>query len=359
MFIVRIAAAVLLSLLTVFLCAGTVSASCMNGESFPRGGLEWPTKGEVIKGWSLSCATDRGHRGIDINTPEGSVIEAAADGTVTFCGFTPAEGGGATVSIEHSGGIKTTYMHLSGIKVAKGDTVQQGQTIGQSDGTPLHFGIKSSHGNRYADPLSILPPPATLTDMTDDDLSIVAVVPEQESTSMPEAAMVPADGSFAVTQPAADIYSSSMPGSAIADGATYSVTAVDIPATGIAAEQRHAEVTAPEEVPAATDRPATITGQGDVTKPVLNPAGGLVLRGPSTSAPGILLGQDGIVVPAWNGWLGNYIQRSAALGLLVSTMVLAAVRRLIWREPEGGKINSGSTQGNKFAGPGPLHGAAA
>lgn len=97
------------------------------------------------------------HRGIDIGARKGQVVVASADGTVSFRGRTPA-GGGATVSIVHARGVKTTYLNLEQVKVVQGQKVSQGQEIGRigenkdasSDQTHLHFGIIIN--GHYVDP---------------------------------------------------------------------------------------------------------------------------------------------------------------------------------------------------------------
>ncbi|GFP20218.1 hypothetical protein HKBW3S03_01719 [Candidatus Hakubella thermalkaliphila] len=97
------------------------------------------------------------HRGIDIGARKGQVVVASADGTVSFVGRTPA-GGGATISIVHAPGVKTTYLNLEQVKVVQGQKVSQGQEIGRigenkdasSDQIHLHFGIIIN--GRYVDP---------------------------------------------------------------------------------------------------------------------------------------------------------------------------------------------------------------
>jgi murein DD-endopeptidase MepM/ murein hydrolase activator NlpD len=94
-----------------------------------------------------------GHRGIDFGTPVGTSVVAAAGGTVSFAGQV---GGSLFVSIDHPGGLRTTYSFLSAILVKKGQAVTQGQEIARSGpGGPgenpnLHFGLRS--GTDYLDP---------------------------------------------------------------------------------------------------------------------------------------------------------------------------------------------------------------
>jgi murein DD-endopeptidase MepM/ murein hydrolase activator NlpD len=94
-----------------------------------------------------------GHRGIDFRAPVGTPVVAAAAGTVSFAGQV---GGSLFVSIDHPGGLKTTYSFLSAVLVKKGRAVTQGSRIARSgpgaagEGPNLHFGLRS--GTDYLDP---------------------------------------------------------------------------------------------------------------------------------------------------------------------------------------------------------------
>lgn len=137
-------------------------AACGVDPPIPAEGLAWPANGAVSNPWSLDCAKDSGHRGIDIDVPRDSPITASAAGLVIFTGYTPAEGGGTTVSLEHPGGLRTTYLHLTGLEVSEGQYVRQGQLLGKSDGKPLHFGLKVAGGRElYFNPNDFLPPPVS------------------------------------------------------------------------------------------------------------------------------------------------------------------------------------------------------
>lgn len=99
-----------------------------------------------------------GHRGVDLAAAPGAPVLAAAPGTVTFAG--PVAGRNV-VSIDHSGGLRTTYEPLTPT-VSAGQRVQAGQTIGTLNSghsgcsplTCLHWGLRE--GENYLDPLSVL-----------------------------------------------------------------------------------------------------------------------------------------------------------------------------------------------------------
>ena len=88
----------------------------------------------------------RGHQGIDIASPYGSDIYAAAGGTVTFSGWYTDYG--KCVIIDHPDGkTRTIYSHCSSLLVEKGQTVSADQLIakvgstGRSTGNHLHFSV--------------------------------------------------------------------------------------------------------------------------------------------------------------------------------------------------------------------------
>ncbi|MBU1092258.1 peptidoglycan DD-metalloendopeptidase family protein [Patescibacteria group bacterium] len=75
------------------------------------------------------------HNAIDIATPQGTPVKAPYDGTVTKI----KDGGARGLSyliINHTNGLATVYMHLSGFAVSTGAFVARGQVIGYSGGTP-------------------------------------------------------------------------------------------------------------------------------------------------------------------------------------------------------------------------------
>jgi murein DD-endopeptidase MepM/ murein hydrolase activator NlpD len=103
-------------------------------------------------GWRLDPihGAPRFHRGIDIRAAYGQDVPSAANGRVVSVG---AQGGyGETVVIEHAGGVRTRYAHLSMTMVAAGDEVQEGQVVGQAGrsgratGTHVHFEVTTAGG---------------------------------------------------------------------------------------------------------------------------------------------------------------------------------------------------------------------
>jgi len=157
-----------IALVLIFLVPATFSQSA--DATTARGSVDavtvgtemvWPAAGDVLGHWTLDPATSRGHRGIDIAPGPGSAVVAVLPGEVSFVGYTPAEGGGMTIAIDHGRGLRSTYLHLAGITVETGDTVAAGESLGTSDGRPLHLGLKymppGGNSYTYLDPERYLP----------------------------------------------------------------------------------------------------------------------------------------------------------------------------------------------------------
>jgi murein DD-endopeptidase MepM/ murein hydrolase activator NlpD len=85
------------------------------------------------------------HRGVDLAAPEGTPVVAALPGKVVSAGY--ESGYGNSVLLEHDGGIRTRYGHLSSIKVRQGDVVTSESALGavgstgHSTGPHLHFEV--------------------------------------------------------------------------------------------------------------------------------------------------------------------------------------------------------------------------
>lgn len=88
------------------------------------------------------------HAGVDIPAPLGTPVLASADGEIRYAGS--AGGYGNMIEIEHLGGIRTRYAHLSRILVGERTMVRQGQVIalmgstGRSTGSHLHFEMRAN-----------------------------------------------------------------------------------------------------------------------------------------------------------------------------------------------------------------------
>lgn len=102
-----------------------------------------------------------GHRGVDLAAAPGSSVQAAGPGVVVFAG---ALAGRGVVSIEHDGGLRTTYEPVTA-GVAAGTRIAAGEPIGTLEpghagcapGSCLHWGARLPD-EVYLDPMSLLRP---------------------------------------------------------------------------------------------------------------------------------------------------------------------------------------------------------
>lgn len=126
------------------------------------GQLDWPVAGDVIYRFGrqrLPNNTTILWHGIGIATPPGTPVRAIAAGTVRIA--LPLGTYGPSVIIDHGGGFYTVYGFLSDIGVRQGQSVQKGQTIGQSggensdQGPHIHFEIRGRDGQAL-DPIAWL-----------------------------------------------------------------------------------------------------------------------------------------------------------------------------------------------------------
>lgn len=223
--------------------AGAALAVCSKDEQPPPVQFSWPANGKVTGTWTLDCKTDKGHRGIDISAGAGATVRSAAAGIVSFVGYTPAEGGGSTVAIDHGGGWRTTYLHLFETSVKKGQEVGRGEPIGLTDERPLHFGVKLAGDGKdvYYNPEELLPPlPDSETEARSEGT---------ESDEETQSADVPAP----VSSPPSD-QSTSAPGAGLEnDVAEPAVSAPQVeaaPVSGLDAEKDSETVSSGPPIPA-------------------------------------------------------------------------------------------------------------
>jgi murein DD-endopeptidase MepM/ murein hydrolase activator NlpD len=98
-----------------------------------------------------------GHRGVDLAAAPGQEVLAADVGVVMFAGQVAGHG---VVSLDHDGGLRTTYQPVTPT-VTTGEQVYRGQPLGTvAPGHPgcsvpacLHWGAR--RGTEYVDPLAL------------------------------------------------------------------------------------------------------------------------------------------------------------------------------------------------------------
>ena len=90
-----------------------------------------------------------GNRGIEYDTSSGDSVSAAGPGIVVFAG---GVAGSLHITVDHGGGLRSSYSFVDQILVARGDRVDAGRRIAIAGG-PLHFGTRID--GRYVDPAQL------------------------------------------------------------------------------------------------------------------------------------------------------------------------------------------------------------
>ncbi len=97
-----------------------------------------------------------GYNAVDLAAPSGSPIMASAAGTVVIAKAGGWNGGyGSYVVIDHDNGSQTLYSHMSKVRAAAGDTVEQGEVIGyvgrtgEATGNHVHFELRNGIKNPF------------------------------------------------------------------------------------------------------------------------------------------------------------------------------------------------------------------
>jgi murein DD-endopeptidase MepM/ murein hydrolase activator NlpD len=122
----------------------------------------WPARGWLTAPFGARSDPLTGaqgfHQGIDISTPEGQPVYAAADGSVETASYSGDYGN--LVVLEHSFGLSTRYGHLSRFAVRPGGGVKRGDVVGyagatgRATGAHVHFEILVN--GAPIDPLQVL-----------------------------------------------------------------------------------------------------------------------------------------------------------------------------------------------------------
>lgn len=132
------------------------------GPSAARSEFSWPLhpRPHVVRAFDLPEHNWLpGHRGVDLEADPGQTVSAAADGIVVFAGQVA---GKPVVSVEHSGGLRTTYEPVeasvtAGRRVGRGDPL--GQVVAGHESCPtaacLHWGLRRDRDD-YLDPLPLV-----------------------------------------------------------------------------------------------------------------------------------------------------------------------------------------------------------
>ncbi|NHK27021.1 M23 family metallopeptidase [Parvularcula flava] len=133
----------------------TTLAACASGpgkraaSSFTK-----PVEGLQTSGFSGGGMGRRKHDGIDVSAPYGAPVVAVTDGRVIAAETYGAYG--LIVRLDHGGGLRSMYAHLSVIDVRVGHEVKAGQKIGEigtsGNATGPHLHLEMSRDGELLDP---------------------------------------------------------------------------------------------------------------------------------------------------------------------------------------------------------------
>lgn len=124
------------------------------GQSWSSTGAVLPVRGPLLRAFDPPASRyGAGHRGVDLAAAPGEVVRAALDGAVSFSGTVARVG---WVTVDHGGGLSTTYGPLDPRLVRAGDSVEAGGRLGRLAGDALHLDWGARVGDTYIDPLSLL-----------------------------------------------------------------------------------------------------------------------------------------------------------------------------------------------------------
>lgn len=113
-------------------------------------GLSPPVAGEIVRPFAPE-GRYAGHWGVDFAADPGTPVSAGDAGIVTFAGEVA---GVLSVTVDHGGGLRTSYSYLGEIAVKRGDRLDRGDPVGSSgtdhDVAAVHFSVRI--GDVYQNP---------------------------------------------------------------------------------------------------------------------------------------------------------------------------------------------------------------
>jgi murein DD-endopeptidase MepM/ murein hydrolase activator NlpD len=144
-------------------CLATTVAAPVHASGIPalRPGARFavPLYGTLVKTYDapLDNPYAPGHRADNVAAPVGTPVRASADGTVSFAGTVV---GNKSVTVDHTGGIKTTYSYLGSISAKKGQAVHRGDVVGtvgpgNDKSLPPNVQLSARRNDVYFDPLEL------------------------------------------------------------------------------------------------------------------------------------------------------------------------------------------------------------
>lgn len=151
--------------LAVVIAAVVVLTAALGPGSADAGRFVWPLDPRPVVSRQFDPPEQNwlpGHRGVDLDAHVGQTVVAAGDGVVAFAGVVA---GKPVVSVDHEGGLRTTYEPVeaavaAGRRVTRGDPI--GTVVAGHDGCAspacLHWGLRRGRDD-YLDPLPLVERP--------------------------------------------------------------------------------------------------------------------------------------------------------------------------------------------------------
>lgn len=115
-----------------------------------------PVDGPVVRPFAPQ-GPYAGHWGVDLAVPVGTPVRPVAPGVVNFSGRVA---GMESITVDHGGGLRTSYSYLTERFVVTGERVERASVIASSG---IDHGIAALHlsarlGARYVDPARLCGP---------------------------------------------------------------------------------------------------------------------------------------------------------------------------------------------------------
>lgn len=102
-----------------------------------NGGFVWPAQGDISGVYGsqrvFNGKPKRPHYGVDVAAPVGAPVVAPAAGKITL--VKNLYYSGWTLILDHGQGLSSSFLHLSKVLVKQGDSVKQGDLIGEVGAT--------------------------------------------------------------------------------------------------------------------------------------------------------------------------------------------------------------------------------
>jgi murein DD-endopeptidase MepM/ murein hydrolase activator NlpD len=144
----------LLRILAVSVAATALIVASAGNPDDSCAGLLQPVDGPVAATFAPR-GRYAGHWGVDWLVPEGTGVRPAGAGIVSFVG---SVAGNLTTTVDHGGGLRTSYSYLGSVAVTRGQLVTESTRLGTSgighNVPALHFSVRL--GDTYVDPLATM-----------------------------------------------------------------------------------------------------------------------------------------------------------------------------------------------------------